>query len=187
MLVKLIYIYLVSLSFYSGTKPFVINIGRGEGFRDLKDICQKGTRSHMQMMVNLLSFDNYRVVLLKEWYFGGKVDNTEKAYKFLVDGKKIRLSGFPYYNGMYTYSPTFLAVFKKKVEWEYITSDSCKNDFVLKYPGEGLYLLKLGTRTHIESCKIMSFDSVTVEFSPLYQTQNSVVFLLRVENTVGAV
>jgi len=178
-----LYVYLLSLFFGTGLKPIVKNIGKGEDFRELTGICQTGTRSHMQMIVNLLSFDGYRVVLLKEWFFGKSGEGQKETYSFKVDGKGVKLSGFPYFAGMYTYSPTFIAIFKKNLKWDYISSDSCNNEFVLNYPGKGLYLLRLGANDHIKPCNVMSINTETVEFAPLFQTKNNYVFFLRVKDS----
>ena len=178
-----LYVYLVLLFFGSGTKPFIKNIGNGEGFSQLSNICQNGTRSHMQMLVKLLSFGDYKVTLLKEWRFGKMKKTDKEVYSFKVDGKKVTVSGIPYFNGMYTYSPTFLAISKKGVKWGYVSSDSCDREYNLVYPGKGFYLLKLGASQHVKPCNMMSINSQNVELAPLFETSKGFLFLMRVEDT----
>lgn len=180
----MLYIQIILLFFGSGVDPLISNVGRGEGFRNFKGVCQFGTRSNMEMMVNLISFDNYRIVLLKEWLFGKIKDTVERVYKFKVDGKKVEIAGIPYVAGMYTYSPTFIAIFRKKLKWKYTSSDNCTEDFHLIYPGNGLYLLEIESKERIKKCNIMSLNTQTIEIAPLYQTRNSYVFLLRVEDSL---
>jgi len=180
----MLYMYILLLFFGNGSKPVVKNIGEGRNFKNIKGICQWGTRSHSQMIAKLLSFDKYNVALLKEWIFGGKKKSNKAIYSFKVDGKRVKIEGTPYFTGMYTYSPTFITIFKKKVDWRYVSSDSCKKSSYFKYPGKGLFFFDVGAKGHIKPCNIMSVNTEMAEFSPLYETKNNYLFFLWVGDSV---
>ncbi len=182
----MLYVYLLFLFFGSTTKPIIKNIGKGEEFSQLKGLCQDGTRSHMQMLVKLIDLGEYKVALLKEWIFGnvnkGRT-NAESSYNFKIDGKSVKLSGKPYFTGMYTYSPTFVAIYKKSVKWDYISSDSCEKSYTLKYPGMGFYLLNVGSKDYVNPCNIMSINTVSVKIAPLFETKKEFLFFIKAEDT----
>ena len=180
----MLYMYLLMLFFGSSAKPVVKNIGEGRDFGNIKGICQWGTRSHSQMIVKLISFDKYKVALLKEWIFGGKEKLDTTTYNFKIDGKSIKIEGMPYFTGMYTYSPTFIAIFENKVDWRYISSDSCKKSTYFKYPGKGLFFFDVRSKGHIKPCNIMSINTEVAEFSPFYETKNNHLFFLRVGDSL---
>ncbi len=172
------YFLLFITLFGGGVKPAVVNIGNGN-IGKLNGVCENGSRSHMQMMVNLLKFDKYKVSLLQEWIFG-KRKPAETLYQFYVDGKKIKLTGMPVVSGMYLYSPVFVAVYKKEVKWGNVRTGEC-NGFLNVYKGKGLVLYPTTATGNLKPCNMVTLNNQTVEIAPLFTTSEYHVFLLRAE------
>ncbi len=175
----MIYILVLTMLFGGSSKAVIKDIGKGD-IGKINGMCENGSRSHMQMIVNLLKIDKYSIALLEEWSLGrGKIQ--ERVYTIQIDGKKLKVEGNPYFNGMYTYSPVFVAVYKNKIKWQHISTDSCKN-FAYSYEGKGMSFYPTTATTHLKPCNIMSLNDETVEISPLFTTSNYHLFLLRAEN-----
>ena len=175
----MIYVLFLAMLFGGTSRPLLKEIGKGEIGR-LGGVCQNGTRSHMQMLINLVKLDKYSIALLEEWVFG-RSDNQKQVYKIQVDGKKLKAGGETYFSGMYTYSPVFVAIYKRSVKWGYVNSNDC-HDYAFKYPGKGISFYPTTVTSNLKPCNIMTLNNESVEIAPLFTTSENHVFLIRAQN-----